>query len=179
MLYSAAIDSPIGRLVIAAAEDAVVAIAWADTAKGEENPLLVEACHQLEAYFDRRLSCFDLPLKPAGSAHEHRVWAAMQRIPYGQTRCYGELAMEVGSAPRAVGRACGRNPIPIMIPCHRVLARGGIGGYSGGGGLATKRALLTIEGAGAPFVALRATNSHASPAPDSIGIAAAAAGSSH
>ena len=69
----------------------------------------------------------------------------MRLIPHGQTRSYGELAMEVGSAPRAIGRACGRNPIPIIIPCHRVLARNGLGGYSGGSGLATKRRLLELE----------------------------------
>jgi methylated-DNA-[protein]-cysteine S-methyltransferase len=69
----------------------------------------------------------------------------MQQIPYGQTRRYGELAMAVGSAPRAIGGACGRNPIPIVVPCHRVLASGGLGGYSGGQGLATKRALLAFE----------------------------------
>jgi methylated-DNA-[protein]-cysteine S-methyltransferase len=70
----------------------------------------------------------------------------MQAIPYGETRSYGDLAEAVGSAPRAVGGACGRNPIPIVIPCHRVLAKTGLGGYSGEGGLATKRRLLALEG---------------------------------
>jgi methylated-DNA-[protein]-cysteine S-methyltransferase len=164
----------VGRSTISATDDAIVAIGWADTAEGEEAPLLVEARRQLEAYFDRRLSCFDLPLNPLGSPFEQRVWAAMRRIPYGQTRRYGELAMEVGSAPRAVGRACARNPIPIVIPCHRVLARGGIGGYSGGVGLATKRSLLTLEGAGTPVVSLQAMRSNlASPVPDSVEVAAA------
>jgi methylated-DNA-[protein]-cysteine S-methyltransferase len=73
----------------------------------------------------------------------------MQAIPYGETRRYGDLAEAVGSTPRAVGRACGKNPIPIVIPCHRVLARGGLGGYSGEGGLATKQHLLALEGAAA------------------------------
>ena len=71
----------------------------------------------------------------------------MQGIPYGETRTYGDLAHTTDSGPRAVGRACGRNPIPIVIPCHRVLARGGLGGYSGDGGLATKQRLLALEGA--------------------------------
>ncbi|MGH7029513.1 MAG: methylated-DNA--[protein]-cysteine S-methyltransferase [Stellaceae bacterium] len=149
MAYSLAIDSPVGRLTITATEDAIVAIDWGDQAGGEPAPLVVEACRQLEAYFDRRLSHFDLPLQPAGSSFDQQVWAAMQRIPRGETRRYGELAMEVGSAPRAVGGACGRNPIPIVIPCHRVLARNGLGGYSGGAGLATKRVLLALEGAAA------------------------------
>ncbi len=69
----------------------------------------------------------------------------MQQIPHGQTRSYGELAMEIGSAPRAIGGACGRNPIPIIIPCHRVSARNGLGGFSGGAGLPTKRWLLDLE----------------------------------
>jgi len=145
MPSSIAIDSPVGRLTVCATEDAIIAIGWGDAESAEPTPLLVEARRQLEAYFDRRLSRFDLPLRPAGSPFEQRVWAEMRRIPHGQTRSYGELAMEVGSAPRAIGRACGHNPIPIVIPCHRVLARSGLGGYSGGAGLATKRALLELE----------------------------------
>ena len=94
-----------------------------------------------------RCSDFDLPLAPAGTAFEGRVWAAMQAIPYGETRCYGDLAEATGSAPRAVGRACGKNPIPIVVPCHRVLAKTGLGGYSGDGGLVTKQRLLALEGA--------------------------------
>ena len=104
---------------------------------------------QLDAYFAGHLTRFDLPLAPSGSPFEVGVWTAMAEIPYGETRVYGELAASVGSAPRAVGRACGRNPIPIVIPCHRVLAKAGLGGYSGSGGLATKRHLLALEGA--PF----------------------------
>ena len=146
---SQSIPSPVGRLTIDAANDAIVAIHWseADPPAGNGSPLLAEAARQLEAYFDGKLSRFDLPLAPSGSVHEQRVWAAMQAIPYGETRCYGDLAGMIGSAPRAVGRACGRNPIPIVIPCHRVLGKGGLGGYSGRGGLATKTHLLALEGA--------------------------------
>jgi methylated-DNA-[protein]-cysteine S-methyltransferase len=145
MTCSITIDSPVGRLTVSATSDAIVSIAWMDEPEGEPHALLIEARRQLEAYFERRLSHFDLPLMPAGSPFERRVWDAMRQIPHGQTRSYGELAMAVGSAPRAIGRACGRNPIPIMIPCHRVLARNGLGGYSGGAGLATKRRLLELE----------------------------------
>ena len=150
--WAIAFDSPVGRLAIAEAEGAIVAIRWSAEAEGEGEAtlLLGEAQRQLAAYFSRRLRRFDLPLAPAGTAFERRVWTAMRAIPYGETRRYGELAMELGSAPRAIGRACGRNPIPIVIPCHRVLARGGIGGYSGGAGLATKRALLALEAASPP-----------------------------
>ena len=144
---SLSMPSPVGTLTIDEADDAIVAVRWADAPSGNGSALLDEAARQLSAYFDGRLSCFDLPLMPGGSAFEARVWAAMQAIPYGETRCYGDLAAAVGSAPRAVGRACGRNPIPIVIPCHRVLAKGGMGGYSGEGGLATKQRLLALEGA--------------------------------
>jgi methylated-DNA-[protein]-cysteine S-methyltransferase len=145
MLSSVAIDSPVGRLTLSATSEAIISIAWTDDPPGEPNALLVEAGRQIEAYFAGRLTVFDLPLAPAGSPFDSRVRQAMQRIPYGQTRSYGELAMEVGSAPRAIGGACGRNPIPIVIPCHRVLARHGLGGYSGGAGLPTKQRLLALE----------------------------------
>ena len=173
MLCAMAIDSPVGRLTVSATEDAVVAIAWADDPHGEPIGLLVEAARQLDAYFARRLNCFDLPLMPAGSTFEQRVWEAMRQIPHGETRSYGELAMEVGSAPRAIGRACGRNPIPIVIPCHRVLARNGPGGYSGGTGLATKHALLALEGAATPLLPLRGRRSNPSGSePAATGISA-------
>jgi methylated-DNA-[protein]-cysteine S-methyltransferase len=147
------IDSPVGRLVILAEDGAIARIDWADGAdfaNSAETPLLADARRQLAAYFAGRLRHFDLPLRPHGSPFDHKVWAAMRQIPYGETRSYGDLARAIGSAPRAVGNACGNNPIPIVIPCHRVLARGGLGGYSGNGGVVTKRALLTLEGAAAP-----------------------------
>jgi methylated-DNA-[protein]-cysteine S-methyltransferase len=150
---SASIGTPVGRLTISASADAIVAIRWADDGDGDASPLLAEALRQLAAYFAGRLTQFDLPLAPQGSAYDARVWAAMRRIPLGQTLSYGELAFEIGSAPRAIGGACGRNPIPIVIPCHRVLGRNGIGGYSGGSGLATKRALLALEAAAKPSIA--------------------------
>jgi methylated-DNA-[protein]-cysteine S-methyltransferase len=146
-MASLSISSPVGRLVIEEEGGAIIAIRWANEAGGNGSPLLSEAARQIEAYFAGTLIDFDVPLRPAGSAHEQRVWAAMLRIPYGQTRSYGELAMDIGSAPRAVGGACGKNPIPIVIPCHRVLGKGWMGGYSGSGGLSTKRTLLTLEGA--------------------------------
>jgi methylated-DNA-[protein]-cysteine S-methyltransferase len=144
---SLSISSPIGQLTIDEENAAIVAIRWADMPAGNGSPLLAEAARQLDAYFAGQLSHFDLPLAPAGSSFETRVWSAMQLIPYGETRSYGDLADMIGSAPRPVGRACGHNPIPIVIPCHRVLARSGLGGYSGQGGLVTKQRLLALEGA--------------------------------
>ncbi len=139
------IASPVGKLVLAEEDDALVAIGWGGKEARSNSPLLAEAARQLDAYFAGRLTEFDLPLEPAGSPFERRVWVAMQAIPYGETRCYGDLAEAIGSAPRAVGGACGKNPIPIVIPCHRVLAKSSLGGYSGAGGLATKQTLLSLE----------------------------------
>jgi methylated-DNA-[protein]-cysteine S-methyltransferase len=141
------LSSPVGMLTLAEEDGAIVSISWGGEAGRNGSPLLAEAAQQIEAYFAGELDAFDLPLRPAGSGFEQRVWAAMRRIPYGKTQCYGELAAAIGSAARAVGGACGRNPIPIVIPCHRVLAKAGLGGYSGRGGLATKQTLLSLEGA--------------------------------
>jgi methylated-DNA-[protein]-cysteine S-methyltransferase len=148
---SLSMNSPVGRLTLEEADEHIVAIHWGDdAAAGNGSPLLVEAARQLVAYFDAELREFDLPLAPEGSPFEQRVWAAMQTIPYGETRSYGDLAAMIGSVPRAVGGACGRNPIPIVVPCHRVLAKVGLGGYSGDGGLATKQLLLELEHSRAP-----------------------------
>jgi methylated-DNA-[protein]-cysteine S-methyltransferase len=142
---SLAIPSPVGQLTIDESGDAIVAIRWADAPAGNGSPLLDEAARQLAAYFDGRLNRFDLPLAPSGTGFDRRVREAMQAIPYGETRTYGDLAHATDSGPRAIGGACGRNPVPIIVPCHRVLARGGLGGYSGGAGLPTKQWLLALE----------------------------------
>jgi methylated-DNA-[protein]-cysteine S-methyltransferase len=145
------IASPVGRLALEADGEALSAVRWAvageSAPKARATPVLREAAHQLERYFTGRLKKFDLPLAPHGTEFHKRVWAAMSDIPFGETATYGGMAMALGSGPRAVGMACGRNPIPIIVPCHRVLASGGKeGGYSGGQGLPTKRRLLALEG---------------------------------
>jgi len=141
------VDSPLGPLTLCEQDGALVSLDWRQTFKGEPSDLLSEAERQLAAYFDGRLKTFDLPVAPHGTAHQRAVWQTMQTIPFGGTMSYGALASAIGSSPRAVGTACGRNPIPIIVPCHRVLAAGDqIGGYSGAGGLATKRFLLALEG---------------------------------
>lgn len=144
---SLSISSPIGNLVIEEQDGVITALRWSNERASNGSPLLAEAAQQLDAYFAGALSDFDLPLRPAGTDFERRVWSAMQTIPYGETRSYGQLADAIRSAPRAVGGACGKNPIPIVIPCHRVLGKAGLGGYSGSGGLMTKQALLALEGA--------------------------------
>ena len=142
------VPSPIGLLAIEEEDGAIVALHWRRARKESPTPLLQEAAEQLADYFARTRRDFDLPMKPTGSTFERAVWDAMLRIPYGQTRSYGEIAHEVEGDPRDVGAACGSNPLPIFIPCHRILAGGGrLGGYSGKGGGETKTLLLALEGA--------------------------------
>jgi len=138
--------SPIGDLTISTEDGALVALDWGWARDQSADDLLDRAKAQLEAYFDAKSETFDLPLSPAGTAFQQRVWALMQDISYGKTMSYGEMADTLGSAARAVGMACGANPIPVIIPCHRVLAANGMGGYSGEGGVETKVALLRLEG---------------------------------
>ncbi len=147
-------ESPVGRLLIAgderglwvihfAAEDAEPAAAW----RPAESPLR-EAVRQLDAWFGRELRQFDLPLHPVGTEFQLSVWNALPGIPYGATISYSELARRIGrpAAVRAVGAANGANPLPIVLPCHRVIgADGSLTGF--GGGLPTKRFLLELEGA--------------------------------
>jgi methylated-DNA-[protein]-cysteine S-methyltransferase len=143
------LQSPFGRLSLFEENGAIVALDWGGKrSTGAATPLLLQAKRQLDAYFAGKRHDFDLPLAPEGSTFERRVWRLMEAIPYGETRSYGELASALDAAPRAIGQACGRNPIPILIPCHRVLAAdGALGGYSGGKGVDTKRRLLVLEGA--------------------------------
>ncbi len=116
------------------------------------NSLAHLVCVQLQAYLEDPSFAFDLPLRLSGTHHQLAVWEAMQAIPAGETRTYGELAARIGSSARAVGGACGANPLPIVVPCHRVVGAGGaIGGFMGareeGFELSVKRWLLAHEGA--------------------------------
>ncbi|WP_207538968.1 methylated-DNA--[protein]-cysteine S-methyltransferase [Sabulicella rubraurantiaca] len=140
------LHTPLGEITVTEEEGAIVALDWGRGRDQEATPLLEAAREQLHEYFDGERTSFQLPLAPHGTAFQRRVWAALCRIPPGTTRSYLEIAREVGSVPRAVGQANGRNPIPILIPCHRVIAAdGSAGGYSGEGGLDTKRFLLALE----------------------------------
>lgn len=112
----------------------------------QETPVLTEAKRQLLAYLNQELQTFDLPLKPVGTAFMKKVWSALQEIPYGETVAYKDIAIKIEhpKAYRAVGLANNRNPIPVIIPCHRVIgAQGQLVGY--GGGLAIKEYLLKLE----------------------------------
>ena len=149
-------ESPIGPLRLVEQNGAITAIEFSPFRdsdgrprgdRDDTNALLVEAVRQLTAYFDRDLKEFDLPLAPEGSAFQKRVWAELLGVGWGETASYGEIAHRLGmtnAASRAVGLANGRNPIPIVIPCHRVIgANGTLTGYAGG--LDRKQLLLGLE----------------------------------
>ena len=144
------LETPIGPLTIELTGEALTLLEFG--AHGEATPdtarrgLGAETARQIEAYFAGKLKQFDLPLRAEGTPFRQKVWQALRDVPYGQTRSYGEIAREVDSAPRAVGGACGANPIAIVVPCHRIVGAGGwIGGFSGGDGCATKNLLLEHE----------------------------------
>ncbi len=140
------LHTPLGEVTISEDGGSIVALDWGRGRDQEATPLLREACDQLQDYFDGKRMSFDLPLAPEGSNFQKRVWTALCAIPPGETRSYADIARTIGSAPRAVGGANGANPIPLFIPCHRVIAAdGSLGGYSGGDGPATKRFLLDHE----------------------------------
>lgn len=142
--------SPLGDLTLFEEDGFLLALDWGRAEGGAETPLLSNAKQQLTDYFTGRRQDFDLPLKPEGTAFQKSVWTLMRAIPFGQTTTYGALASRLATSPRPVGTACGRNPLPILIPCHRVVATDGrLGGYSGIDGVETKKFLLSLEGA--PF----------------------------
>lgn len=151
MANSNIFDSSIGKLYIEETGGSVTKLSFVQelsdySITGEITPFLKEACSQITAYLEGKRTTFDLPLSPVGTEFQKKVWAALLTIPYGKTISYGELASLVGNpkASRAVGMANNRNPIPVIIPCHRVIgANGKLVGY--GGGLPIKQKLLTLE----------------------------------
>lgn len=142
------LHSPIGDLTVTEEDGKIISLdwGWVPTEWQRTTPLLEKAVAQLNLYFDGDIGDFDLPLDPPGTEFQKKVWAEMLKIPAGKTKSYGDIAKILKSAAQPVGTACGANPIPIIIPCHRILAAGGkMGGYSGDGGLDTKEALLRLE----------------------------------
>lgn len=156
-IFERELPSPVGPLRVAASDAGLHGIEFPNNKhpvkrlemwERGDHPLLREAQAQLDAYFAGRLKAFDLPLAPHGTAFQRQVWLALAQIPFGQTWSYAQLAQRVGrpGASRAVGAANGRNPLPIVLPCHRVIgANGALTGF--GGGLPTKQYLLELEGA--------------------------------
>jgi methylated-DNA-[protein]-cysteine S-methyltransferase len=150
--YWIELSTPVGPIVLYADDDAIT---WIDingerakpAGKSKPNAILKRAEKQMKEYFAGKRTQFDLPLAPSGTDFQMRVWKAMQKIPFGQVLTYGQLARVVNrpAASRAVGAACGRNPLPIVVPCHRVV--GSTGSLTGfGGGLEMKQWLLEHEG---------------------------------
>ena len=139
------IETPVGRMILTAKSGALVALTWADGAFDDPDPVLDEAVLQLGRYFRDPHHGFDLPLEPGGTAYQRGVWRAMVGIRSGHVMTYGQLARMAGGSPRSVGTACARNPLPIIVPCHRVTGAGSLGGFSGGAGLSTKQWLLRHE----------------------------------
>ena len=145
-------DSPIGRLLIAADDMGICEIRLLKpedeiSTENEKTPLLDQAAKELEEYFAGRRQAFDLPLSASGTAFERTVWQALTDIPFGETRTYGQLAARIGrpKSARAVGGACARNPLLIVVPCHRVIgSSGALTGFAAG--MDAKRILLTLEG---------------------------------
>ncbi len=146
MNVQAGYDSPLGAMTLAEADGVIVGLAWEQCKGGGGSALLDAACGQLSEYFAGKRQVFDLPFDFGTGLHE-AVRRAMTAIPFGETRTYGDLAKALGASAQAIGQACGANPIPILIPCHRILGATGLGGYSGAGGVETKVALLRLEGA--------------------------------
>ncbi len=138
------LHSPIGDLTVSEESGEIVALDWGWGRDQTETPILLRAKSALQDYFEGA-PLGDLPLKPRGSAYRQRVWQALRQIPAGQTRTYVEISRIAGGSARSVGGANAANPIAIFIPCHRVVAVAGLGGYSGGDGLQTKQKLLDLE----------------------------------
>ena len=141
------VDTPVGRLGLVASEGGLRRVLWAgEPGAGGNEAMLAAAAAQLREYFDGSRRAFDLPLDLEGTPFQRRAWLALAEIPYGETRSYGEQARRLGMprAARAVGAANGANPVPIVLPCHRLVgADGSLTGF--GGGLEAKRRLLEFE----------------------------------
>ncbi len=150
--WAAKIAAPFGVIGVAVEDGSVSGVRYlppGTTLRAPGDALAREACRQVEAYLRDPRFRFHLPLREQGTDHQLRVWRAMAAIPAGKTLTYGDLATAIASSPRAVGQACGANPLPLLVPCHRVVARdGGLGGFMGrrgGFALSVKRWLLAHE----------------------------------
>ncbi|GAA0487337.1 MULTISPECIES: methylated-DNA--[protein]-cysteine S-methyltransferase [Tatumella] len=159
MYFYKLLPTQVGELTLIAGEQGLAAVAWENEPPArirarpellsEEHPVLLQAAEQLTEYFAGDRKCFDLPLQPEGTLFQRQVWQALAEIPYGETRSYRDIAARIGrpKAVRAVGGANGRNPLSIIIPCHRVIgADGSLTGFAGG--TTVKQQLLQLEASG-------------------------------
>ena len=143
----ASLTTPFGDLTLTEEDGAITALGWGQATRQDCSDLLDAALRQLKEYATDKRQSFDLPLRIKGSDFQRAVCTAILAIPFGDTRTYGEIARDLGVPAQAVGGACGGNPIPVIIPCHRVMGAKGLTGFSGAGGVETKVALLRHEGA--------------------------------
>ncbi|MEH6644858.1 methylated-DNA--[protein]-cysteine S-methyltransferase [Sulfitobacter sp.] len=142
------VSTQFGSLVLVEEEGRITSLSWGRGSGEDSTELLEEARRQLRAYDAGKLEVFDLPLHVRGSDFQRAVCTAMSAIPFGETCTYGDISHQLGALAQAVGQACGGNPIPVIIPCHRVMGAKGLTGFSGAGGVETKVTLLRHEGAG-------------------------------
>jgi len=138
------LQTPLGAMTATEDAGAIVRLEWRD-GQADDTPLLRETARQLSEYFAGSRTVFDLPLRVDASAAQQAVCAAMLAIPLGETRSYGDLAKDLKLSAQAVGQLCGGNPIPVIIPCHRILGAAGLGGFSAPGGVESKVWLLRHE----------------------------------
>ena len=146
-MATAALETEIGWVEISADNDAITHLYWRGVkpARLQASPLVKEAVKQLQAYFDKKLTDFDLPISADGDGLPRDVWDIMLNIPYGQTLTYGDVATRLKVPAQVVGQACGQNPIAIIIPCHRIVGTNWLGGYSSELGINAKQYLLDLE----------------------------------
>lgn len=133
-LFEYVLPSPLGQLGLATSEQGIQVLAYTSGKQKIKIPtsgLAAEVYHQLTEYFDARRIRFNLPLDASGTPFQKTVWRELSKIPFGESVTYGEIANKLQSGPRAVGNACRKNPISIIVPCHRVVSKSGVGGYSG------------------------------------------------
>jgi len=145
MSHRITVISPLGLLAIHG-EKSITKLTWTSQPHQSNLPELTKARDQIRSYFRKNLEHFDLSLDPVGTPFQKKVWKYILSIPYGHTKHYGAVAKTLRTSPRAIGKACASNPIPLLIPCHRVVGKNGaLTGYSGKGGPKTKLYLLTLE----------------------------------
>lgn len=142
------IETQFGPLILTEENGAITRVSWGHSGCADQTKVLDAASQQLKEYDAGTRTAFDLPLCVKGSQFQRYVCDAMRAIPFGDTLTYGDIARSLGVPAQAIGQACGNNPIPIIIPCHRVMGAKGLTGFSGAGGVETKVALLKHEGAG-------------------------------
>jgi methylated-DNA-[protein]-cysteine S-methyltransferase len=151
-MNSASLHNSFGWFSLVEEDGRITQLLWEDRTDGFRSDVLKEGLNQLEAYFTGQLTQFDLPLAPKGTDFQQQVYRIMQDIPFGEVLTYGEVAKKLGVPAQPVGQACGSNPIPVIIPCHRIVGTGNLGGFSGMGGVETKVQLLRHEGANAQLI---------------------------